>query len=608
MADDQFTNIRPIGGGESEFTNIRPVADLSAQNAVIDRMQQEAQQPTFAERYFPQFGLPTSREEVEAMRPKTVTEVLKNAFLISQPAIELGKQLYGYGKRQVQAQTEVLREGKEAYQNVKAGQPVLEQAAKPISAMGKAYFGMAPFIGEPIVKMGEDLYHGQGGAALGGALGALGQAALAYAGTKGKPTPEAGLTRIGKGTGIPYTPEAVSASVHAGMLEPSAKEAINAARDLDIAKADLAEIARKPVKVKGAGGTYTRLLNVMNYADNLWEKAHNEPIARRANMPFDTKGVLEDVAPVLSDVAAQNAPAEAKAAGTWLQGNFTGPPKTIGEVDALLREVRADLKSPSAQTAYAPLMYRVKSAVADSLVKRLDEHLEALGETGVRDSNRRYGALRTVARNMADSAVSEARQSGGKNWFQRAMHIYTYLNPLSGTPPHMGISALPGRSFTPPSTHIAAGFKILANSELKAPAIVPPTTPAMATPPTAVAPPWKPPTEPIKLNDWTMKRAEGQPAATPSMERTTPEQTAPAPRPSAFETQAIEAQRVNKGIQLLTHKMPIDSKIRPATRQWIEQKYGVNLDNPEEAAKALQMLRKRQTELTPPKPAKTGAK
>lgn len=381
-----------------------------------------------------------------------------------------------------------LRAAVDTYGVVKRtlGQPSVSQAVSGLAAQS------IPGVNAlPIEKLSEQIGRGDYPEALGtAALSAAEILGLMAAG--GKPPNKAsyvpeGLRKIGKGIGVPYSETTVKAAESIGTLAPkgSAREVISAVKDLDLAKEDLAKIDREmPIKrtlmgnlKKGPDVSMQRAINIVDYMRKLWDKSHVEPVARQAERPLNQAAVLKELKETITDEAVTNAsPAEVKQARAWVQRNFEGN-RTIGSGDKLMREINRSTDSPSAFTAYPPLLLRVKQLAGDALRRQIDIDLEAAGEGGIKGPNQRYGALRTVAQYMTESAISEATKANNATLLQKGLHTYGYLSPKSILP-HGGMAINPGGFLgTRPSANIAQGMSLLGQSGIEPPPQAPPSSP-----------------------------------------------------------------------------------------------------------------------------------
>jgi hypothetical protein len=281
-----------------------------------------------------------------------------------------------------------------------------------------------------------------------------------------------GTKEIGEALKIPSSPEAVSLAKAKGQAT-----GMDLSRDLDLVKNDLAEIERRtPVNIKGPDGSFQRAQNTFDYARDLWERGHKEPIARHESMVLDKQHgmpynlqdeLMKAGNEILSPEAKEADQAGGRAAERWLQG--MNKPRTLLSADKLLRELNSDLASPAAEDRYGNLMLRVKGAVAMKIRESIETGLEAAGEQGVRSVNMRYTALQNVATQMAEQAAGEWVKAGRAGPFPPWMRTYMFMHPsLQGITGSLGAGVSGYHMFeTKPSTVLARGLKTLAKTSAK---------------------------------------------------------------------------------------------------------------------------------------------
>jgi hypothetical protein len=278
-----------------------------------------------------------------------------------------------------------------------------------------------------------------------------------------------GTEKVGKGLGIPSSEEAVS------LAGKSAPEGINAASDLQLAQKDLAVIERKsPVTVKGSAGTFARAKNILDYNAQLWEDAHAAPISRNVNVPINEGNLVAAGTKELTPEAMDTDQAGGRRAQRWLD-TAINKPRSLGSTDQLIRELNNDLQNAD-PSRYGPLFVRVKNAVVGAARKEVEDTLVSKGEEGVRESNRRYGALNNIAQRMVDAGLAEAKSEGKQSVMPKWLNVYTFLHPggVSG-----GASVHPSGLFVPSSSkHIGEGMTRLAGTSLE-----PPPRKSIPTPP-----------------------------------------------------------------------------------------------------------------------------
>jgi hypothetical protein len=276
-----------------------------------------------------------------------------------------------------------------------------------------------------------------------------------------------GTEKVGAALKVPTSEEAIAASQGGKARSLGLDEA----RGLSIARDDLAKMEREhPVTAKSADGMYARAKNTFDYARDLWQQSHKQQIARHAMMPMDPKSLLDAGQKVLTPEAVENNPQEARAAQRWLQGIAKN--RTLASMDELLRYINDDIDKPGAVDKYGNLGLQTKVAVAKHIRADIDNGLEAAGEVGVRDTNKRYAALQTVGARMIKEAIAEDVKGAREGKFPPWLHAYTFLHPSLESILTVGAGVNPARLFRPsPSKLLAKGMTRLAKSDLEPPPV-----------------------------------------------------------------------------------------------------------------------------------------
>jgi hypothetical protein len=339
-------------------------------------------------------------------------------------------------------------------------------AAAPLAtagALGAGYVGgKVAKAGAKAVGMGEtgqELSENVGNL-VGGAAGVRGAGALETSVLEPRRI-AAGRTNVAKGLGIPAPPEA------AELAGKGAPDKVNASSDLDMAHKDLAQIERQsPVTQKGSAGTFQRAKNMIDYANQLWEDGHQAPISRNVNRPINPKSLTDAGQSVLTEGAVDADPAGARRSRTWLT-NQMSKPRSLGAADELLRELNNDIEAPAAQERYGNTFLRVKSAVAKALRSEIENTLGAAGETGVKDVNTRYGAIRNLADNAIDQALAESKTEGKAGMVPDWVRPYVFVHGPGGMSGGVSLHAPAPKS----SAQFASGMTRLSRSNLAPPPI-----------------------------------------------------------------------------------------------------------------------------------------
>jgi len=299
-----------------------------------------------------------------------------------------------------------------------------------------------------------------------------------------------GYSKMGESLAIPTGDSVLK------LVGPEAAKDVKLAGDLKLVQPELAEIQRSaPIKAKGSEGMFELAGKIYDHMDRLWQQAHAEPIQRNAQYPIDNQAVVSAGRKVLSRELLESDPT-AKAANDFLE-RISGD-RNVKSADDLVRYLNEDLKSPAAQTSYGAAQNLVKKAVLQELRKQIDRALIDNNEQGVKDWNRKWGALDNVSDRVIQRAVAEAKAEGREPAIPRYLHMYSFFH--GGPEGALGMSG--GLAFRPqevlrgvPSGQMRAGMSALGKSPLEAKPFpvaptpfqprglfAPPTTPEQATP------------------------------------------------------------------------------------------------------------------------------
>ena len=313
-----------------------------------------------------------------------------------------------------------------------------------------------------------------------------------------------GTAEVGKATGIPTSENAVAL---AGQHSP---DIVNASKDLQIAQKDLANIDRKyPISAKGSDASFAHAVAIKNYMEDLWDTYHKGPVARNANLPIEPQTVASQARAVLTpeavDAIGPSGDRQARNLNRWIDTKLNQP-RSLSSADKMIRELNDDLEkaSASASSPYGQLEIRVKQAAVNGLRDEVDRVLTSptVGETGVRDVNQRYGALRNVLERTIKAAAGEAAAEGKSPTFPPWMHAYTFVHPTpEGVAASMGAGIHPSGMFKPTaSKQLSKGMSALGSSRLG----LPPPPEGFPVGPGQLAPP-------------PSQGQQGQPASGPTM-------------------------------------------------------------------------------------------
>jgi hypothetical protein len=167
----------------------------------------DQEQPGFVSRLASSFGIPTSTQELEATAKDYLPSILN-------PGYQMAKSAIGYGKGLLQSGKEAFEAGKQAGTNIGEGGPIIPNIGTQISDTARAMTRAIPFVGGTIAGIGQDVGAKNLPGALGGSLGLALQAIPAFSGearakasglgevTKTAPIePDVAEETVGKGIG-----------------------------------------------------------------------------------------------------------------------------------------------------------------------------------------------------------------------------------------------------------------------------------------------------------------------------------------------------------------------------------------------------------------------
>lgn len=272
---------------------------------------------------------------------------------------------------------------------------------------------------------------------------------------------------------------------------PTKAEAMT--RDIKTAGSDLKQIVvKEPLETKGAERLHELAEKIRTRQDALWEEGHRAQIQRNPNLIVE-HGAIADAAraaiskvnePTLSPqpMAQRTASAEAKSALKWID-DAVDQPMNLLDLDEFVRYVNSDLRNFESVKAYGNLGTAARIAAVKAARLEIERALTNVGETGVKELNRRWGALDNIREQVERRAVSEARAEAGKSGIPEWAHLYSFVHPgASMIPLSVGVGLQVSRMLRPAkgADLLVKGLRKLAKSDLPEP-----TMPAVpARPPT----------------------------------------------------------------------------------------------------------------------------
>lgn len=350
---------------------------------------------------------------------------------------------------------------------------------------GTGYAAAAP-VGAAV--SGVDLPQMEHQADIGNKSGVLAEAAVPAAEVAGgealhigaeKTAPYRNQRRMTKGTD----------KVTAALDTPAGKGGEKAAKidkALNDTKADLADLEREqPAAGKGADAFKSLDDKIEDRRQAVWDEGHKPAVKRHKDAPVNMQKVIAEGKRSITAEAAEAAPDEAAAANKFLDG--LNKERTVESTDKLIREINDDLKGQNAATRYGRLQIRTRQAVIKSLRNELDTSLENMGERGLKDVNRRWGALGEVQDRVRERAVQLFRQESKAGPIPDWVHLYSFMHP-SGVIPAIGAGVRISSMFKPnPGRQLNKGLKLLGSTDLTAPYQAP-TPLGWGTPPIGLLP------------------------------------------------------------------------------------------------------------------------
>jgi hypothetical protein len=213
-------------------------------------------------------------------------------------------------------------------------------------------------------------------------------------------------------------------------------------KDWSLAKDRIANEVEEGGKFKDMGEAADRIRDVRQ---NLWKDEIAPKIAVHANETFDTAPIANKVRNSISPQMLTHAPEEAKImqqfADKYTSGtpNFTGA-RSVADAEKDLEFFNAELekegywkKTPQERASLQKVDGKIASraAAVDALRTGLYDHLEAAGETGIKDLKQTYGAIKNVENEIRGQVNVAGRQ--------RPVSLKTIIGIASGHP--VGIAA-----------------------------------------------------------------------------------------------------------------------------------------------------------------------
>lgn len=211
-----------------------------------------------------------------------------------------------------------------------------------------------------------------------------------------------GAARVGRGVkGALDTRRIQLASQElADVAKPTPRKFEAFKRDVETALPDIAEAVREQgIKLKGNERVAELRDIVQARADKIWNEGHKPMIERQAGAPMNVEAIKRRALAEIAQEDVRVSPGPARIARHWAEQAFKKP-LNVRTADNMIRRLNAEIKT--LPEIYGNIGKRVRQKAVEALRKELDATLERHGEAGVRDVNRRYGALRNIAATISN--------------------------------------------------------------------------------------------------------------------------------------------------------------------------------------------------------------
>lgn len=350
------------------------------------------------------------------------------------------------------------QEVKEAGANIREGGPVGANIGKAASGVQEAATSALPLVGPTLGKVREDLFNKNYRGALGGLTGTLLQLLPLSEELRGK------AGELGKAS-----PERAAGSIETSLATPAGKggqRAAAMAQDISDARNDLSQIAQKqPLKSKGAARFHELAEKIDDRQDAIWKEAHKPQVQRWEREPVNHQWVANEAAKSLPTEIEDASPEETAKASGWIE-DVLNKPRTLQQLDNLLRAINNDIKGKDYK-AYGPTGIKVRQTAAKAIRTEIDRVLEEKGEPGVREFNRRWGALDNIKTRAQEKAVQEALRESKQGKVPDWVKPYLFLHPDWGV--LTGISTNLSKLRRTPAERLESGMEELGRAKLEPP-------------------------------------------------------------------------------------------------------------------------------------------
>jgi hypothetical protein len=261
---------------------------------------------------------------------------------------------------------------------------------------------------------------------------------------------------------------------------------------LSIAAPDIAEIQRQ-TPLQTSGGFVNPDFRVREFVtnadahlDNLWNQERMPQIQRNANAVRSLDPVKQSILSSVSDLDRENYPGAVQE----INRRIMSMPDTenLSQINDRLREVNAQRNAYRGMTAQERAAANITSPKMDALnaehqalQQTISDELANRGEAGIRDFDRRYGALSEVRDTLRD-------QMNSTEATRLLDQVRGWISPTGAIGMHERLPLTPSRGRT-----LETGLQRLARSPLQTPSTPAPNPPRIAgqlpPPPPILAPP-----------------------------------------------------------------------------------------------------------------------
>ena len=248
---------------------------------------------------------------------------------------------------------------------------------------------------------------------------------------------------------------------------------------LSIAAPDIAEIQRQ-TPLQTSGGFVNPDFRVREFVrnadahlDNLWNQERNPQIQRNANAVRSLDPVKQSILSSVSDLDRENYPGAVQEINRRLMS--MPDTETLGQLNDRLRDVNARRNAYRGMTPQERAAANITSPQIDALNAEhqtlqqiISDELANRGEAGIRDFDRRYGALSEVRDALRD-------QMNSTEATRLLDQVRGWISPTGAVGMHERLPLTPSRGRT-----LETGLQRLARSSLQTPTTPAPNPPRIA--------------------------------------------------------------------------------------------------------------------------------